>query len=130
MECAHLKRACECLEKYGKMSCTDVLPKPEFPQLLAFGENLEYIREVLQTVNVTSDKEEYVNIYDLPDDHRFFEYNRHINTCPDCEAGHLVINKHIKKFNKDYRFEVSPHPIEELQNRKEDNTCVGRCIDN
>ena len=130
MECAHLKRACECLEKYGNMNVSEVLPKPEFPKLLAFGENIDYIREVLKTVNVTSDKEEYINIFDLPDNHRFFKYNHYINISPDCEAGHLVIEKHIKKFNKDYRFEVAKHPITELQNRKEDNTCVGRITDN
>ena len=129
MECSHLKRACECLEKYGKMDISEVLPKPEFPKLLAFGENIDYVREVLKTVNVTSDKEEYINIFDLPDNHRFFKYNHYINIAPDCEAGHLVIEKHIKKFNKDYRFEVAKHPIAELQNRKEDNTCVGRITD-
>jgi len=129
MECSHLKRACECLEKYGNMKCKEVLPKPEFPTLLKFGENIDYIKEVLKTVDVTSSNEEYVNIYDLDDDHRFFTHNQMTIHCPDCEAGHLVINKHIKKFNKDYRFEVGKHPVEELQNRKQDNVCVGRCKD-
>jgi hypothetical protein len=129
MECSHLRRACACLEKYSDMTCKDVLPKPEFPELLKFGENIDYIREVLQTVDVTSTNEEYKNIFDLDDNHRFFTHNR--KTVGDCSniASHMVIDKHIKKFNKDYRFETAKNPIEELQNRKSDNICVGRCKD-
>jgi len=128
MECAHLKKACECLEKYGNTECKTVIPKPEFPKLLVFGENIDYIREVLKTVYVTSVEEDYKNIFDLDPDHRFFKHNEKTINCPDCDASHLVINKHIKKFNKDYRFEVEKHPIPELQNRKEDNICIGRCV--
>lgn len=130
MECAHLKKACECLEKYGNMKCSDVLPKPEFPKLLVFGENIEYIRNVILTVDVTSVLEDYVNINKLDDDHRFFAYNNYFINKEETTPSHMVIEKHIKKFNKDYRFEVAPNPIPELQNRKEDNVCVGRCKEN
>ena len=128
MECAHLKKACECLEKYSDLTINDVLPKPSFPKLLSFGSNIEYIRQVLfNTVNITSDMENYVDINSLDDSHRFFEYNNLINNAPDSEPGHMVINKHIKKFEQDFRFETEKNPIKELQNRKKDNTCVGRC---
>ena len=32
----------------------------------------------------------------------------------------------IEKFGEDYRYQESAHPIEELNNRSEDNTTVGR----
>jgi len=126
MECAHLKRACECLEKYGNISTSEVLPNAEFPELLKFGENIDYIRKVLETVNVTAELEDYINVEKLDND-RFCKHNTIINNCPECVASHLVINKHIDKFKKDYRFEVDKHPIEDLQDRKNDNYCVGLC---
>ena len=127
MECAHLKKACECLEKFSDITCKDVLPKPEFPQLLVFGENQEYIRKVILTADTTSVLEEYININKLDDDHRFFHHNKNFIGNEEDTPSHQVIEKHIKKFNKDYRFETSPNPLEELQNRKSDNVCVGRC---
>lgn len=126
MECAHLKRACECLERYENKMVEDVLPKLDFPKLLAFGENIDYIRKVLSTVYVTSEMEGYIDV-DKLDNNRFCVYNKLINgDIEKISASHLVINKHIDKFKKDYRFEVDKHPIEELQDRKEDNIKVGR----
>ena len=63
MEVAHLKLAIDCLMKYENKDYTTVLPKPEFPKLIQFGGNKEYIREVLErTVNLTSEKEKYVEV--------------------------------------------------------------------
>jgi len=126
MECSHLKKACECLEKYENKVIEDVLPSTDFPKLLCFGENIDYIRKVLSTVYVTSELENYVNV-DKLESSRFCTYNKHFNGDVEKDvASHLVINKHIDKFNKDYRFEVDKHPIEDLQDRKEDNIYVGR----
>ena len=41
-------------------------------------------------------------------------------------ASHMVIEKAISLFGKDYRYEDKNHPIEELRDRKKDNTSVGR----
>ncbi len=129
MECAHLKRAIECLKKYGRTDYTKVLPKPDFPKLLQFGPNVEYVREVLRnTVWCTAECEGYTSVDNLKTC-RFCDHNTKVNKATRYVASHLVIEKHIKKFNKDYRFEVKPNPIRELQNRKEDNTCVGLCED-
>jgi hypothetical protein len=38
----------------------------------------------------------------------------------------MVIEKSVKKFGQDYRYEDKPHPIKELQDRKNDNICVGK----
>lgn len=127
MEVAHLKLACELLNKYENKETKCVLPKPEFPKLLKFGENMEYIRSVIKTATVTSVLEDYIDIKKLPDDARFFEYNNFINGTENDVASHKVIEKFIDKFGKDYRFEVKPNPLPELQNRKKDNFTLGRC---
>ena len=126
IECSHLKKACECLEKYGDIKCDSVIPNPEFPKLLSFGENIDYIRKVLLTVNVTSELETYIDVSKLEND-RYCEHNTLVNVEPANVASHLVIEKYIDKFGKDYRFEVDKHPIAELQDRKNDNTSIGLC---
>jgi len=127
MECSHLKLACDCLEEFGETDVKSVLPKAEFPTLLEFGSNIEYVRQVLtNTIELTGDMESYTDLNKLDLDHRFFEYNNTLNACPECESGHVVIEKHIKKFGKDYRFEVEKNPIVELQDRKNDNISIGR----
>ena len=37
-----------------------------------------------------------------------------------------MIEKYIADNNKDYRYETAQHPIEELRDRHNDNTAVGR----
>ena len=93
------------LKKYEKKSYLDVIPQPEFPKLLKFGENKKYIRDVLLTVGLTSVKEEYVDVEELSDDARFFDYLGMVNQHPCKVASHLVIENFIKKYGKDYRFD-------------------------
>lgn len=126
MEIAHLKKVSELLEKYEHKKVKDVIPCPEFPELLKFGENKKYIREVLKTVGYTSVKEEYFPVKELPKDFRFFAHLKTVNGEPQNVASHLVIEEYIKKFGKDYRYEDKPHPIKGLQNREEDNIKAGR----
>ncbi len=125
MEVAHLKRACELLEKYEKTPVKQVLPNPEFPKLLKFGENKEYIREVLKTVGITSVKEEYVPAKDLPKDARYFRHLATVNCKPECVASHMVIEAHIDKFGQDYRYQEKSHPIKTLNARDKDNITAG-----
>ena len=125
MEVAHLKLASELLKKYEKKDAVKVVGADEFPKLLRFGENKEYIRKVLKTVGYTSVKEDYIPARSLPADARFFKHLKTINITPKNVASHLVVEKFISQFGKDYRFEVAPHPIEELQNREKDNITAG-----
>lgn len=125
MEVAHLQRVAELLKKYEKKSPKDVCPEPEFPTLLKFGENKDYIRGVLESVGYTGCCEEYCRVDELPDDHRFFCFNKTVNGDREKVASHMVIKQHIEKFGKDYRYEDSPNPIKNLQDRKKDNTTVG-----
>lgn len=125
MEVAHLQRAKYLLEKYEKKKATSVIPDGEFPKLLKFGENKKYIREVLKTVGYTSVKDEYVPAKELPKDFRYFKHLEQVNISPENVASHLVIEKYIDKFGKDYRYEDKPHPVKSLQDRKEDNVTAG-----
>ena len=125
MEVAHLKLASELLKKYENKEAEKVVGCEEFPKLLKFGGNIEYIRNILETVGYTSVKEEYVPARSLPEDHRFFMHLKQINGSAKQVPSHLVIEEFIKQYGKDYRFEVAPHPIKELQDRTKDNVTAG-----
>lgn len=122
MEVAHLKLASELLKKYEKKDAVKVVGADEFPKLLKFGENKEYIRKVLKTVGYTSVKEEYVPAKALAEDARYFKHLKTVNGSPKDVASHLVIEQFIEQFGKDYRYADAPHPIASLQNREKDNT--------
>ena len=126
-ELAHLHKAAELLQKYENKVWQQVIPKGEFPELLAFHSNIEYIRNVLaNTVNLTARGEDYTEVSDLPNDAKFFEYQAEVNVKDSEVASHGVINKYIADNGKDYRFQVAEHPVDELRDRKHDNTTVGR----
>lgn len=127
MEIAHLKLATSLLKKYEGKEYTDLFPEPDFPKLIKFGENKEYIRKVIaSTVRLTGCGEDYCENTELPEDSYFFRHQRTLNGDVECVPSHDVINRAIDKLGKDYRYQDSPHPIEELGDRKEDNTTVGR----
>lgn len=125
MEVAHLKRACELLEKYERTRVEEVIPNPEFPILLKFGQNKEYIRKVLKTVGITSVEEEYIPAKELPKDARFFRHLKQTNRQAEDVASHMVVEEYISQFGEDYRYEDKPHPIRSLQNRTSDNVTAG-----
>ncbi len=126
MEVAHLAKASEMLEKYEGIKAEKVVGGTEFPKLLKFGENKEYIRNVILTASLTSEKEEYKDIIKLPDDFRFFSYNEDYLKPIEQAPSHAVIKNAIKKFGKDYRKEDKLSPLKELQDRKKDNISLGR----
>ena len=128
-ECGHLQKAAEMLEKYeGKHWSCLFSCGGNFPKLLKFDGNIEYIREVLKsTVNFTKNREGYIKVSEVNDKSDFKKYNKQVNKNEKYVASHIVIEEYIKKNGKDYRYQLTEHPIKELQNRQEDNTCVGRC---
>ena len=126
-ELSHLHKAVELLQKYENKSWQQVMSKGEFPELLSFHSNIDYVRRVLGgTVNITARGEDYVEVAELPSDAKFFDYQHQVNVKDSDVASHNVINKYIADNRKDYRFETAEHPIEELRDRKHDNTDVGR----
>lgn len=127
MEVAHLKLANELLNTYEQKTYKDLLPSPKFPKLLKFGENKDFIRQVIaETVRFTSKEEDYIDNAELPNDDLFFRHQRTLNSDTESVPSHAVINMSIERFGEDYRYQETDHPIEELNNRETDNTTVGR----
>ena len=126
MEVAHLKRVAELLEKYEKKKYTDIIPKPEFPKLLSFKGNKEYVRKVLEHVNLTQENDKFVDPSTLSKNSNYVTYQNQVNKNVEDVPSHVVIEKSIDKFGKDYRYVDSKHPIKSLEDRKNDNTTAGR----
>ncbi|MCM1403968.1 MAG: hypothetical protein NC133_00445 [Prevotella sp.] len=127
MECAHLKLACSLLEKYEKTAPKKVIGKGDFPNLLQLGTNKEYIRDVLErTVMLTSNRQHYVDVMNLPANADFFRYQDQVIADVNTTASHVVVAETIAKLGQDYRYQDKIHPVKELQNRKQDNTELAR----
>lgn len=126
-EVCHLHRACKLLKKYENKEWQQVIPNGNFPPLLCLGPNIEYVRDVLKnTASFTGVRESYAPVCDLPKDFDFFKYQKIVNKDVCDVPSHIVIDNYICKKGMDYRFEVAPNPLCELQNRLCDNVCVGR----
>lgn len=126
-ELQHLHVAAELLQMHENKVWQQVIPNGDFPELLAFRSNIDYIRKVLkETVNYTARGEDYSEVGDLPAEAKFFDYQREVNGKDSDVASHNIIRKYIADNGKDYRFQTAEHPVEELRERNRDNTTVGR----
>lgn len=126
-ELAHLNFATKMLEKYSGKVWQQLFPEGgDFPELLKFTEQKEYVREILKSVRLTGRKENFENVDELPDNFRFFSYNRGVQGNIKSLVSHTVIEKAIRKFGRDYRREDKAHPIRGLNDRKTDNADIGR----
>ena len=126
-ELQHLHVAAELLQKHENKVWQQVIPNGDFPELLAFRSNIDYIRKVLkETVNYTARGEDYSEVGDLPAEAKFFDYQREVNGKDSDVASHNIIRKYIADNGKDYRFQTAEHHVEELRERNRDNTTVGR----
>ena len=128
MEVAHLHKAAELLKKHEGTDYTKVIgTKGDFPTLLKLGSNKEYVRDVLErTITLTGNRQDYIDIYNLPTDSDFFNYQKDIIPSEADVPSHVVIEKTIEKYGKDYRYEDKKNPVKELQSRTKDNTTIGR----
>ena len=127
IEIGHLHKAADLLKKYEKKDWEEVIPDGRFPEPLSLHENVEYVRKILgSTVQFTGVLEDYKRLEELPEDSTFFTYQKIINPRVDIVPSHLVIDTHIRRYGKDYRYQVAPSPVEGLRCRTQDNTCVGR----
>jgi len=127
MEISHLHKAAELLKKYECKDWEEVIKDGEFPAPISLHENVDYVRKILgDTVQYTSVKDEYKRVKDLPQDADFFRFQNIINPTTEIVPSHNVIEMFIRRRGADYRYQVSPSPIPELRNRREDNTSVGR----
>jgi hypothetical protein len=126
-ELTHLKIASEMLYKYEGREWEQLfIGGAEFPSLIKLKSNVNYIREVMNTVRNTGYKETMVKVDDLPNTADYFKYQRQVNTSVNQVASHVVIDKYIKRNGEDYRFEVKPNVEKSLRDRTIDNTDLGR----
>ena len=127
-ECGHLQYVAKLLEKYeGKPWQAIYTCGGDFPELLHFEGNIEYIRGVLkETINYTKHNEDYCLVGDLASNSNFFKYQKMNIKSPETIPSHEVIVNHIKQFGSDYRYENAKNAVEALQDRKKDNTTIAR----
>lgn len=126
-EITHLHKAKDLLLRYEGKEWMQVIPCGDFPKLLELRPNIEYVREIIRTTTGNTQKKEYVvPLMVLPYGDEFYEYQNIVNDNVNNVASHVVIDQHLRKFGSDYRFEVAPNPLPELQNRRCDNTSLGR----
>ena len=127
IEIGHLHKAVELLQKYDHKDWQEVIPDGKFPEPISLHENIDYVRDILgSTVQFTGCRESYIKLEELPSDADFFTFQKRLIPCVDVVPSHRVINTHIRRYGRDYRFEVAPNPIPALRDRCRDNTDVGR----
>ena len=126
-EISHLHRAVDLLKKYENKDWQEVIPCGDFPAPISLHENIDYVRKILDdTVQFTTDRDNYVKIKDLPSDADFFKFQNITNPNVDIVPSHNVIQTEIAGRGMDYRYQTAPNPIEQLRDRRVDNTSVGR----
>lgn len=126
-EIQHLHTAAQLLRTYEKKDYLEVIPKPEFDDLLVLSPSVDYVRETIKnTIENTGNNEGYISVNELPKEHRFFDYNNRVLGNVNEAPTHIIIDKHIEDFGKDYRYEVKNYPIDGLGDRKCDNTQIAR----
>lgn len=125
-EVCHLRFVGELLKKYERKEACEVIPEPDFPELLKLEPSKEYVRQILSTVNLTADRDDYKQVSDMRADSDFFFYQKRVNSPVASVPSHEVIGDYIAKKGKDYRYQEGDHPIKELNDRSKDNTKIGR----
>ena len=126
-ELSHLHSTLALVRKYENKDWFDVIPSGDYPELLKFSPQKEYVRKVLgETVCNTSLYEGYINVTKLPDNANFFEYQKRAVKDVQTMPSHIVIDDHIKAFKTDYRLQDKEHPVKSLRDRKDDNITMGR----
>ncbi len=127
IEVAHLHKAAELLQRFENKQWQQVIPMGEFPELLNFRPNIDYVRGVLtSSAHLTNEKEKYVPVDKLPRNYEYFRFQNIINSPVEGVPSHASIEYYITRKGRDYRFETAPNPIPALQDNRADNTTVGR----
>lgn len=126
IELQHLHTAAHLLEKHDKKVWQQIIPEGQFPELIRFDDNIEYVRDIISTTAYnTGKREEYINVQKLDKDSDFYCYQNQVNNKLKDVASHNVIAKYIADNGKDYRYEKEQNPLPELRDRRNDNTEVG-----
>ncbi|MCD8138669.1 MAG: hypothetical protein LUE17_02630 [Planctomycetaceae bacterium] len=125
-ELSHLQIAKDLLATHENTQWEQVV-EAEFPEPLHFKPTKDYVRDVLENqVALTANREEFVPVDALPEKHEYYAYQNLVNRDVDSVPSHRTIVKQQNDAGQDYRYEEKANPVEELRDRKKDNTTIGR----
>ncbi|XBQ14931.1 MAG: hypothetical protein ABL308_08130 [Oceanicaulis sp.] len=115
MEIEHLRLACEAMKAIEKRDPAEFLPANGMEHGVTFHENKAYVRDVLENqVDLTGYDSAFVPIGDLPEGHRYFEYQARVND--GGVPSEQVVDKRIAEKGEDYRLETEgEHPVAPLR---------------
>ena len=125
-EIAHLHKAAQLLEQYEGRHWQQVIPNAEFPAPLKLESNVDYVRQILGTVQLTTKDSCFIPVQSLEESDPFFAYQAIVHEGIDAVSSHRVIEDAIRRFGQDYRYQIAEHPVAELRSRTQDNTQIGR----
>ena len=127
IEISHLHEAVKLLMMEEKKEYQQVVGEGTFPAPLKLESNIDHVRSVLaDTVQLTACRESYTFVEKLEHDADFFRYQQMVNANEADVASHAVIERYLKAYGQDYRFELAPMPIEALRDRWKDYVEIGR----
>ena len=127
IELSHLHEAVKLLQKEEGKDYPQVVGEGTFPEPLKLESNIDHVRSILaDTVQLTACRESYTFVEKLEPGTDFSRYQEMVNHSVEDVASHSVIDRYIRAYGQDYRFELAKNPIEALRDRTKDNTEVGR----
>ena len=115
MELGQLQVAAQLLRKYEGVEAAEILP-PSLPDVpVRFETNKEYVRSVLESqIDLRKDGIDYVDVDDLPSDHRYFEHQAKVNA--GGAPSEQVIEQVVAERGTDQRDETEgQHPVVDLR---------------
>ncbi|HEY8518936.1 MAG TPA: hypothetical protein VIN61_02555 [Gammaproteobacteria bacterium] len=115
MEIEHLRVACDLMRMVEKRDPEAILPATTFDNPLKFQPNKAYVRQVLENqVDLTAKHSDFVPVATLPEDDRYFQYQRRVNG--DWVPTEEVIKENAAKNGEEYRLVTEgPHPVHGLR---------------
>ncbi|MFA9461687.1 hypothetical protein [Thiohalorhabdus methylotrophus] len=119
MEIEQLKSAVELMKKLdGRDPAAELLPE-SLPEPLKFESNKQYVRQVLaDQVALTGDGTDFVRVDDLPEGHRYYEYQKKVHG-DGWVPSEEVIGSHRDSKGDEYRSQpAGEHPVNELREEK------------
>lgn len=128
-ELYHLHSCASILQHSCDKVWQQILGSGKYPDALSLGDNRQYICKILcSSINITSLREDYCDSATLDKNSALRCYQEQLNSSTRHVPSHCVVCQHIADYGCDYRQSTTMHPIEQLENRKHDNTTIGRII--
>ena len=115
MEIEHLRIACDLMRTIEKRDPESVLPMNGFDRPLKIESNKAYVRDVLEMqIDLTAKNSDFVPVSTLPEDDRYFDYQRRVND--QWVPTEEVVRENAEKNGREYRHETDgPHPVPGLR---------------